>query len=174
MIAAVAATFTACNDEKKTETTVNTDTSASSLTKDAMLTDSLNNAEAAKPSVTAPADGDITMKDGKGMIMKSGAWVVLDKAITLSNGTVVMPNGDVKMKDHTMKLMNGQTIKTTGEYYGTDGKIMEMMSNAGEKMQEGADKVKEGAEKVKAEGAKMMDKAGDKMKEGAEKMKANP
>ncbi len=167
MIAAVTATFAACNDEKKPETTVNADTTASSLTKDAMLTDSLNNAEAAKPPVTVMADGDITMKDGKVMIMKSGAWVVLDKAITLSNGTVVMPNGDVKMKDHTMKLMNGQSIKTTGEYYGTDGKIMEMMSHAGEKMQEGADK-------VKAEGAKMMDKAGDKMKEGAEKMKANP
>lgn len=94
MIAAVAAIFTACNDEKKTETTTGTDTSVSSLTKDAMLTDSLNKAEAEKPMTPAMADGDIMMKDGKVMIMKGGAWVALDKAVTLANGTVVMPNGE--------------------------------------------------------------------------------
>ncbi|MEP7252966.1 MAG: DUF6799 domain-containing protein [Ginsengibacter sp.] len=60
-------------------------------------------------------DGFI-MKKGKMIAIKNGQTKLLDKNITLSNGSIVMANGTVKMKDGKTKVLK------EGDYISVDGK----------------------------------------------------
>ncbi len=127
LIAAVGCTFAACSDEKKAEPAMSAPTDTTSD----MAAEALRNEKIAETAtMTMPAEeGDMMMKEGKMMIMKAGAWVAMDKDITLANGSKVMLNGDVKMKDHTMKMSEGGMIKTNGDLMDKDGKML--MSGTG-------------------------------------------
>lgn len=73
----------------------------------------------------------IWMKDGKLMMMKDGKKAVMDKEMTLSDGSKVMTDGKVMMKDGTTKMMK------EGESIGMDGKMMMNKSKEGMPKKEG-------------------------------------
>lgn len=60
------------------------------------------------------------MKDGKMMVMKGDKSKVLDKDITLPNGTQIMKDGKVMMKDGTSAMLK------EGEMIDMEGKISAM------------------------------------------------
>src|SRR5579862_2917818 len=58
----------------------------------------------------------VMMKDGKMMTMMDGKTMVMDKDMTLKNGTVVMTNGMVKTKKgKTMQLKDGESLDMNGK-----------------------------------------------------------
>lgn len=55
------------------------------------------------------------MKDGKMMQSMDGKTMMMEKTVTLANGTMVMTDGMVKMKDgKSMKLKEGECIDENG------------------------------------------------------------
>ncbi len=153
-IALFATVFTACNNEAE-----NTKPEDTLGTKEVTTT-------------YTSADGDLTWKESKLYVYKNGEWVLVDKDITLADGTIITVNGEVKKGDKTINLKEGEKVTTVGEFIDNTGKKIE---NAWDATKEGvsdaADKVKEGAketgEKIK-EGAQ---KAGEKIDAGAQKVK---
>ena len=54
---------------------------------------------------------EITMKDGKVMLVSHGETVPLGEDVTMADGTRVMRNGQVLMADGTARMMReGETI----------------------------------------------------------------
>src|SRR5580765_4322847 len=93
LIAAIAGLTFACNDGSKSSTT---------------STDTATVAPAAadtSSAATTPAlkDGLMTMKDGKMMVVKNGAWAAMDAPVTCTNGRKVDVNGDVTKGDKKRK-----------------------------------------------------------------------
>ena len=169
MIAAVAFAFTACTDEKKTETTVVTDTSSNALMNDAMLTDSI----AAVQNVTAMGNGDIMMKDGKILIMKAGSWVEMKETTTTANGAKVMTNGTVITKEgNKIQLTEGGMIHNNGTVMDNSGKTIGQKVDAA--LDTGGAMFKEGAKDLKEETGRLIKKAGEGLKKAGDKMQAKP
>lgn len=53
----------------------------------------------------------VTMKDGKMMVMRNGEASPMGEQLTLSDGTRVMPNGQVLMANGTARMMReGETM----------------------------------------------------------------
>jgi hypothetical protein len=53
----------------------------------------------------------ITMKDGKMMVVRNGETMPLDEDITLADGTRVMRNGQILMANGTARMMReGETM----------------------------------------------------------------
>jgi hypothetical protein len=116
LLIAVIACFTfACNDGSKSSTT-STDT--------ATVTPSTVDTSTA---ATTPAlqDGLMTMKDGKMMIVKDGAWVAMDAPVTCTNGRKVSVNGEVSKGDKKRKLEEGMMIDKDGQIKDKDGKLVD-------------------------------------------------
>jgi len=58
----------------------------------------------------------IMMKDGKMIVMKGGQTMMMEKEMTLGNGTMVMTDGTIKMKNgKTMKMTEGQSMSMSGK-----------------------------------------------------------
>ena len=58
----------------------------------------------------------VMMEDGKMMVTKDGKDMMMDKDMTMTNGTMVMTDGTVKMKDgKTMMLKNGDHVYMNGK-----------------------------------------------------------
>jgi len=86
-------------------------------------------AQEAKPAAhQQPASGqheehhekkdEIYMKDGKVMSMVAGKETMVEKDLTLKNGTVVMANGTVKMTDgKTVTLKEGDVVSQDGKVW---------------------------------------------------------
>ncbi|MDP9041396.1 MAG: hypothetical protein M3N30_05400, partial [Bacteroidota bacterium] len=89
LIAAITGFTCACNDGSKSSTTT---TDTATATPAAVDTSSA----AAKPELK---DGLMTMKDGKMMIVKGGAWAAMDAPVTCSNGRKVSVSGEVSKGD---------------------------------------------------------------------------
>jgi len=131
-IAAIATTFTACNDQNTTSTTTVTSDSSSVV------------------NTKTSTEGDMKMKDGKMMIVKGGVPVVMTQSVTLNNGTIVMTNGEVRMKDGTtMMLTEGATVHGNGSMIDKEGNVFQTIDRAGDKIQQGADQLKQGAVNLK-------------------------
>jgi hypothetical protein len=111
-IAAIAGLAVACNNESKPA-----------------ATDSTAVAPAAKDSSAAMApalkDGLMTMKDGKMMIVKAGAWAAMDSTVTCTNGRKVAADGTVSKGDKKRKMEEGMMIDKDGQLMGKDGKPMD-------------------------------------------------
>ena len=90
---AIAGLTFACNDAPKSSSSTTDTTAAASATTSA-ATDS--SATAAQPALK---DSLMTLKDGKMMIVKNGAWVALDAEVTCTNGRKVSVDGTVSKKD---------------------------------------------------------------------------
>ena len=53
----------------------------------------------------------VTMKDGKMIVVRNGETMPLREELTMSDGTRVMPNGQVLMTDGTVRMMReGETM----------------------------------------------------------------
>lgn len=72
--------------------------------------DSVNKTETYKTS-----DG-VILKNGKMMMIKAGKTTLLDKSITMSNGTKIMTDGSYLMKNGSkMKLNEGDHMDLSGK-----------------------------------------------------------
>ena len=117
-IAAIAGLSVACNNGSAPST--GTDTTATPAPA-AAATDT--SAAAAQPATLK--DGLMTMKDGKMMIVKSGAWTPMDETVTCSNGRKVTVDGTVSKGDKKRKLEEGMMIDKDGQLMDKDGKPMD-------------------------------------------------
>src|ERR1700722_17539744 len=99
---AIAGFTFACNDSSKPSAT-STDTAA--VATPPAAPDS--SAAATQPALK---DSLMTMKDGKMMIVKNGAWVAMDAVVTCTNGRKVSVDGVVSKKDKKRKLEEGMMI----------------------------------------------------------------
>ena len=115
LIAAIDSFAFACNDGSKSSTTT-TDTAA--VAPAAPATDS-------SASTMALKDGLMTLKDGKMMIVKGGAWVAMDAPVTCTNGRKVSVNGEVSKGDKKRKLEEGWMIDNDGQIKDKDGKLVD-------------------------------------------------
>ena len=116
-MAAIAGLSFACNNESKPSAT---DTTATSGAAAAPATDT---AAAAKPA--AMKDGLMTMKDGKMMIVKAGAWAPMDAEVTCTNGRKVAVDGTVSKGDKKRKMEEGMMIDKDGQLMDKNGKPMD-------------------------------------------------
>jgi len=121
ILAAVAGFTFACNNGSQSSTS-STDTTKSDTTKAAMAAAPDSSAAASQPALK---DCLMTMKDGKMMIVKSGAWVAMDAAVTCTNGRKVSVDGVVSKKDKKRKLDEGMMIDKDGQIMDKNGKLMD-------------------------------------------------
>ena len=112
LIAAIAGATYACNDGSKSSTT-STDSAAL-----APVTTDNSNAQALK-------DGLMQLKDGKMLVVKAGAWVPLDAAVTCTNGRKVDVNGEVSKGDKKRKLEEGMMVDKDGQIMDKNGKMVD-------------------------------------------------
>jgi|SRR5450432_2378121 hypothetical protein len=119
MIAAIAGFACACNGgSKSSTTTTDTATAAPAATAPATDTSTASTTQALK-------DGVMTLKDGKMLILKNGAWVPLDAAVTCTNGRKVDVNGEVSKGDKKRKLEEGMQIDKDGQIRDKNGKLVD-------------------------------------------------
>ena len=116
-VAAIACFAFACNDGSKSSTTTTDTATAAPATTPA--------ADSSAASTTALKDGLMTMKDGKMMIVKGGAWVAMDAPVTCTNGRKVSVNGEVSKGDKKRKLEEGMMIDKDGQIMDKNGKLMD-------------------------------------------------
>jgi hypothetical protein len=116
LIAAIASFTFACNDGSKSSTST-TDTTAVAPAAPA--------ADSSASGTQALKDGLMTMKDGKMMIVKGGAWVAMDAPVTCTNGRKVDVNGEVSKGDKKRKLEEGMMIDNDGQIKDKDGKLVD-------------------------------------------------
>ena len=116
---AIAGLTFACNDAPKSSTST-TDTAAAASAPAPAATDS--SAAASQPVLK---DSLMTLKDGKMMIVKNGAWVALDAPVTCTNGRMVSVDGVVSKKDKKRKLEEGMMIDKDGQIMDKNGKLMD-------------------------------------------------
>jgi hypothetical protein len=120
LIAAIAGFTCACNDGSKSSTTSTDTATVTPATTAPATTDT-------SAAATAPAlkDGLMTMKDGKMMVVKNGAWAAMDAAVTCSNGRKVSVDGEVTKGDKKRKLEEGMMIDKDGQIMDKNGKLMD-------------------------------------------------
>ena len=116
-VTAVAVFAAACNNDAKPAATDSTATTTPAAAPAA--TDSSATASAALK------DGLMTLKDGKMMIVKAGAWAALDSAVTCTNGRKVAVDGTVTKGDKKRKLEEGMMIDKDGQLMDKNGKPMD-------------------------------------------------
>jgi hypothetical protein len=119
--AAVAGFLFACNGGS-TSSTTSTDSATADTAKAAMAPAADSSAAAGQPALK---DSLMTMKDGKMMIVKSGAWVAMDATVTCTNGRKVSVDGVVSKKDKKRKLEEGMMVDKDGQIMDKNGKLMD-------------------------------------------------
>jgi hypothetical protein len=118
-VAAVAGLSFACNNsDSKTTTTTDTTTTPAPA---AATTDTA----AGSSQTAALKDGLMTMKDGKMMIVRTGAWAAMDSAVTCTNGRKVAVDGMVSKGDKKRKMEEGMMIDKDGQLMDKAGKPMD-------------------------------------------------
>jgi hypothetical protein len=120
-VVAIAGFVTACNDAPKAPTTA-TDTTATMPA----VTPAPAAADSSSAS-TQPAlkEGLMTLKDGKMMVVKTGAWVALDAPVTCTNGRKVTVDGEVSKGGKKRKLEEGMLIDKDGQMMDKNGKLLD-------------------------------------------------
>ena len=117
---AVAGFTFACNDSAKPAAT-----SDSATTTPAAPAATATDSSAASTQTATLKEGLMTMKDGKMMIVKSGAWVAMDAPVTCTNGRKVAVDGEVSKGDKKRKLEEGMMIDKDGQMMDKNGKLMD-------------------------------------------------
>jgi hypothetical protein len=115
-LAAIAGLTFACNNDAKPSTS--TDTAAVATPPAAADT-------SAAATQAALKDGLMTMKDGKMMVVKSGAWAAMDSAMTCTNGRKVALDGTISKGGKSRKLEEGMMIDKDGQIMDKNGKPMD-------------------------------------------------
>lgn len=81
-----------------------------------MLTFSLNQSFSQSLSDTSKFKDCCMMKDGKMMRMESGKMMLMEKEMTMKNGTVCKPDGECMTKDgEKMMMKNGDCMDMNGK-----------------------------------------------------------
>lgn len=143
VLAIAATSFVACNDQKATDTTVETDTTTTVSTDVTTTT---------VPTAYVAGEGDVIYRDGKVLVWRNNAYVETDKDVTLDDNVVVRRNGDVVRDGKVVKLEDGQAVTRTGRFFNKAGEAIEDawdatkkgVNKAGDAIQKGAKKVGEG------------------------------
>ena len=117
---AVAGFTFGCNDSSKPAATSTDSATTPAAAAPAAATDST--AAATQPALK---EGLMTLKDGKMMIVKSGAWAAMDAPVTCTNGRKVAVNGEVSKGDKKRKLEEGMMIDKDGQMMDKNGKLMD-------------------------------------------------
>jgi hypothetical protein len=115
-LVAIAGFMFACNDSAKPSATT-TDT-----TKAAVAPAPADSSAAATQPLK---EGLMTLKDGKMLIVKSGAWAPMDAPVTCTNGRKVAVDGEVTKGDKKRKLEEGMMIDKDGQMMDKNGKLMD-------------------------------------------------
>ena len=113
---AVAGLTFACNDAPKSSASTTDSTAAPAPA----AADS--SAAASQPALK---DSLMTLKDGKMMIVKNGAWVAMGAEVTCTNGRKVSVDGTISKKDKKRKLEEGMMIDNDGQIKDKDGKLVD-------------------------------------------------
>src|SRR3954469_15639555 len=81
----------ACNDNRTDNSTVDSATrmDTSSANMDTGMSVDTSHNTAVTSSAYSPSEGDVTYRERKVRVYRSGAWVDADKDVTLDDGTVV-------------------------------------------------------------------------------------
>ena len=124
-VIAIAAFITACNDSSTTSETPKGDTSVVATDTTSVAPTPAPAADTTMSANAAVKEGMMTMKDAMVMVRKNGAWVMLDSAMTCSNGVKVMPNGEVSKKGKKKNLTEGMMIDKDGQMMAADGKLVD-------------------------------------------------
>jgi hypothetical protein len=108
------------------------------------------NPENREPAPTAykPADGDVTYRDGKLMVMRNGEWKEADDEVKLENGAVVYKDGRVVKDDKEITLQDGEVVSEEGDVFDRAGNAIESawkdtkqgVKDAGKEIEKGAKK----------------------------------
>jgi hypothetical protein len=114
-IACIAGFAFACNSSEKPAST-------DSTTAPATVAPAPDSSAAANAALK---DGLMTMKDGKMMIVKAGAWAAMDSPVTCTNGRKVAVDGTVTKNDKKKKLEEGMMIDKDGQLMDKNGKPMD-------------------------------------------------
>lgn len=117
-IAAVAGLSFACNSGS-------TPSSGSDTTAASAPTAAAKDTSAGAAQTAVLKDGLMTLKDGKMMIVKSGAWSSMDSTVTCSNGRKVAVDGTISKGDKKRKLEEGMMIDKDGQLMDKNGKPMD-------------------------------------------------
>jgi hypothetical protein len=114
---AIASLTFACNDAPKSSTS----------TTDSAATAPAPAAADSSAAATQPAlkDSLMTLKDGKMMIVKNGAWMAMGAEVTCTNGRKVSVDGTISKKDKKRKLEEGMMIDKDGQIMDKNGKLMD-------------------------------------------------
>lgn len=72
-----------------------------------------------------PADGDVTRRDGKVLVMRNGQWVEADADVRLENGTVIDRNGRVVREGRVIEIREGEVVTRTGDFFDRAGNAIE-------------------------------------------------
>jgi len=118
---AIAGFTFACNNGSSSTTSA-TDSATADTAKASPAPAADSSAAASQPALK---DSLMTMKDGKMMIVKSGAWVAMDATVTCTNGRKVSVDGVVLKKDKKRKLEEGMMIDKDGQIMDKNGKLMD-------------------------------------------------
>jgi hypothetical protein len=148
LVLAFAATWLiACNDNE--QGTINEDTRDNSTVTEPAPTAPV----ATDNNVYTPAEGDVSYRERKVMVMRNGQWVEAEEDVKLDNGVVVYRTGKVKKDDKETELEEGVVINREGNFFDRTGRAME---NAW-------DETKKGVKKAGKEIEKGANKAGDEV-----------
>ncbi len=120
ILALTAGFLASCTDsgDKTTVTTGSSDT--------AVVIDNDSAATSTTTTTTyTPGDGDVTMRDGKTMVWKDGAWVATTGNTTMSNGMIISREGKVTHESRTITLNEGEAVNRTGNFFDRTGNAID-------------------------------------------------
>ena len=150
-VAAVALSFTACNSQQQSSTTVSSDTTVKA-------TDTI--ATIPVTDLYVPVEGDVMMKDGKVVVWRNNTWVVPEGDVTLTDGTVITKDGLVKKDGQTIVLEEGETVNNEGNFF----------DKAGHGISKAWDATKKGVSKAGEATGKALKETGKAIGKGAKKV----
>lgn len=151
-LAAVVFSFTACNSQQSSNTTISSDTAVKKMDNVATMP--------VTADVYVPVDGDVMMKDGKVMIWRNNTWVTPEGDVTLTDGTIISKDGVVKRDGQTATLGEGETVNKDGNFF----------DKAGKGISKGWDATKKGVSKAGEATGKAVKEAGKAIGKGAKKV----
>jgi predicted small secreted protein len=149
-VAFAAISLAACNDNTADNATVDTNKDTIANTNTTTTTTTSTNESAAY----APAEGDVTYRGNKVMVMRNGQWVESNEDVRLDNGVVVYRDGRVKRDNNEIRLEDGEVVNRTGNFF----------DRAGNTLEKGWDKTKEGVKDAGKAIGNTAEKIGEKAK----------
>lgn len=144
---AVALVFVACSGRNDTDAGERTTTTTTSTT----TTD--------ERSVYTPTEGDVTVREGKVMVMRNGNWIEADQDVRLENDVIVVTRERKVRRDNVeVDLNEGEVVNRSGNFFDRSGRAIE---NAWAETKQGAREagreVKEAANEVGKEAEDAVD-----------------